>query len=53
MLQPDPEAPTGFDYVICESTYGGRDRFERDEEGRREILAARSERRGEAARARC
>ncbi len=39
MLQPDPEAPTGFDYVVCESTYGGRDRFERDEAGRREILA--------------
>ena len=39
MLQPDPEAPQGFDFVICESTYGGRDRFERSEEGRREILA--------------
>jgi len=39
MLQPDPEAPAGFDVVICESTYGGRDRFERSEEGRRDILA--------------
>ncbi|WP_421693323.1 MBL fold metallo-hydrolase [Aestuariivirga sp.] len=39
MLQPDPEAPTSFDFVLCESTYGGRDRFERSEEGRREILA--------------
>jgi len=39
MLQPDPTAPTNFDYVICESTYGGRDRFERSEEGRRQILA--------------
>ena len=39
MLHYDPEAPTGFDFVICESTYGGRDRFERSEEGRREILA--------------
>ena len=39
MLHFDPEAPTGFDFVICESTYGGRDRFERSEEGRREILA--------------
>jgi metallo-beta-lactamase family protein len=39
MLQRDPEAPNGFDFVICESTYGGRDRFERDEAGRREILA--------------
>ncbi len=39
MLQPDPTAPTGFDFVVCESTYGGRDRFERSEEGRRAILA--------------
>jgi metallo-beta-lactamase family protein len=39
MLQPDPQAPAGFDFVICESTYGGRDRFERDEQGRRDILA--------------
>jgi metallo-beta-lactamase family protein len=39
MLEPDPEAPRGFDCVICESTYGGRDRFERSEQGRRDILA--------------
>lgn len=39
MLQSDPEAPTNFDFVICESTYGGRDRFERSEEARRLILA--------------
>jgi metallo-beta-lactamase family protein len=39
MLQPDPEAPTGFDYIICESTYGGKDRFERSEEKRRELMA--------------
>ena len=39
MLQPDPTAPTGFDFVVCESTYGGRDRFERSEEARRLILA--------------
>lgn len=26
LLQPEPEAPTGFDYVICESTYGAVDR---------------------------
>jgi metallo-beta-lactamase family protein len=38
MLQNDPEAPQGFDYVICESTYGGKDRFERDEDKRREAL---------------
>jgi metallo-beta-lactamase family protein len=40
MLQPDPQAPAGFDIVVCESTYGGRARFERSEDGRREILAA-------------
>ena len=39
MLQPDPEAPSGFDHVICESTYGGTDRLERDEAKRRDILA--------------
>ena len=26
LLQPDPKAPTGFDYVISESTYGDADR---------------------------
>lgn len=39
MLEPDPEAPIGFDYVICESTYGGTDRFERSEDKRRELMA--------------
>ncbi len=39
MLEHDPEGPTGWDYVICESTYGGKDRFERSPEKRREILA--------------
>ena len=39
MLEPDPQAPQIFDIVVCESTYGGRDRFERSDEGRREILA--------------
>lgn len=39
MLHFDPEAPASFDFVICESTYGGRDRFERSEEARRDILA--------------
>jgi len=39
MLEEDPEAPVGWDFVICESTYGGRDRFERSEQGRREIMA--------------
>jgi metallo-beta-lactamase family protein len=40
MLEADPEAPTNFDFVICESTYGGKDRFERAPEKRREMLAA-------------
>ena len=40
MLQPDPDAPRNLDFVISESTYGGRDRFERSEEGRRQILAS-------------
>lgn len=39
MLEPDPEAPRQFDFIVCESTYGGRDRFERSEEKRRELLA--------------
>lgn len=26
LFQPDPEAPTNLDYVICESTYGETDR---------------------------
>jgi metallo-beta-lactamase family protein len=40
LLEHDPEAPTSWDYVVCESTYGGRDRFERSLEKRRDILAA-------------
>jgi metallo-beta-lactamase family protein len=39
LLEHDPEAPTNWDYVICESTYGGKDRFERAPGKRREILA--------------
>jgi metallo-beta-lactamase family protein len=38
MLERQPEAPRGFDYVICESTYGGKDRFEREPGKRRELL---------------
>ena len=38
LFERDPEAPRGFDYVICESTYGGRDRFERAPGKRRELL---------------
>ncbi len=39
LLEHGPKAPANWDYVICESTYGGKDRFERAPEKRREILA--------------
>lgn len=39
LLEHDPEGPVNWDYVICESTYGGKDRFERVPEKRRELLA--------------
>ncbi|WP_321335361.1 MBL fold metallo-hydrolase [Breoghania sp.] len=39
LFHPDPEASSNFDYVICESTYGGRPRERRNAEQRREILA--------------
>lgn len=38
-LQSAPEGASGFDYVICESTYGDTDRAERGAAERREILA--------------
>jgi metallo-beta-lactamase family protein len=40
LLQPDPEAPSGFDYVISESTYGNTDRPPITPRARRERLAA-------------
>ncbi len=40
LLQPDPQAPTGFDYVLCESTYGSEDRPPVTRESRRQNLAA-------------
>jgi metallo-beta-lactamase family protein len=40
MLEHDPAGPSNWDYVICESTYGGTDRFERTPEKRRELLAS-------------
>jgi metallo-beta-lactamase family protein len=40
LLEPDPEAPTSLDYVLCESTYGARDRAEATEEARRKLLAS-------------
>ena len=36
----EPDAPAGFDYIVCESTYGGRDRKDRTLEERREELRA-------------
>jgi metallo-beta-lactamase family protein len=40
LLQPDPEAPAGFDHVIMEATYGGTDRPAISAAQRRERLAA-------------
>ena len=40
LLQPDPEAPVGFDYVVTESTYGDTDRPSTTAATRREHLAA-------------
>lgn len=40
LLQPEPEAPTGFDYVICEATYGAVDRPTVSAQSRRQRLAA-------------
>lgn len=39
LLQYDPEAPSGWDYVISESTYGDRERIESSEAERRGALA--------------
>ncbi|MFN8703485.1 MAG: MBL fold metallo-hydrolase [Rhodospirillales bacterium] len=39
LLQPDPEAPVGFDYLITESTYGSLDRPPTTAEARRQRLA--------------
>lgn len=40
LLQPDPEAPSDFDYVISESTYGNRERPPTSPDARRARLAA-------------
>jgi metallo-beta-lactamase family protein len=39
LLEPDPQAPTGVDYVIVESTYGNVDRPATTSESRRHRLA--------------
>ncbi|MBK5945320.1 MBL fold metallo-hydrolase [Rhodobacter veldkampii DSM 11550] len=38
LLHPDPEAPSGIDYLICESTYGDTDREDATAERRRALL---------------
>lgn len=38
LLQPDPEGPSGLDYVICESTYGDVDRIDASAGARRAAL---------------
>ncbi len=37
-FHPEPEAPTDYDYIVCESTYGDRDREEYTLEKRREAI---------------
>jgi metallo-beta-lactamase family protein len=39
-FHPDPEAPSGLDHVICEATYGDRQRVETTIEARRKLLEA-------------
>lgn len=39
-FHPDPEAPAGFDHVVCESTYGDRTREDISIEQRRDLLEA-------------
>lgn len=39
LLQPDPEGPSGLDYLVCESTYGDTDREDATAEHRRKLLA--------------
>jgi metallo-beta-lactamase family protein len=40
LLHPDPHAPRNVDYVLCESTYGDRDRIEVGLADRRRALLA-------------
>ncbi len=37
-FHPEPDAPVGYDYIVCESTYGDRDRDDYTLEKRREAL---------------
>lgn len=38
MFHPDPEAPEGWDFVVCEGTYGDRVRADADADQRRQML---------------
>ncbi len=38
LFHPDPEASSDFDYVVCESTYGGRNRVRASGAKRRALL---------------
>ncbi len=38
LMHPDPEAPVGVDYLICEATYGDRDRIDATADRRRRML---------------
>ncbi|MDX5350725.1 MAG: MBL fold metallo-hydrolase [Paracoccaceae bacterium] len=38
LMHPDPDGPTGMDYVICEATYGDRDRIDATAERRLQLL---------------
>ncbi|SFU21444.1 MBL fold metallo-hydrolase [Mesorhizobium sp. YR577] len=49
LFQTDPEAPSGIDYLICESTYGDRDRPEVTREARRNLLGVEVRRAANAA----
>ena len=37
-FHPEPDAPVGYDYIVCESTYGNRDRDDYTLAKRREAL---------------
>lgn len=39
LLQENPDGPSGVDYLVCESTYGDRERGEITPERRRAVLA--------------
>ena len=38
LLHPDPTGPSGLDYILCEGTYGDRDRIDATAENRRIVL---------------